>query len=62
VLGAVDGEEITLMLDNHAGTKLCGFHAAAHRFARPRNGRKLPIEIGIGSEIPDDGPMERRVE
>jgi hypothetical protein len=38
VLRAEHGKELALVLDDHAGAKLCGFDAA-HRFTRPWSGR-----------------------
>jgi hypothetical protein len=35
VIGAENGEKLALVLDHHAGAKLCGFNAA-HKFSVPR--------------------------
>jgi len=61
VLRAVDGVQIAFVLDDHAGAEKCGFNAA-HSCARPELGRELPVNVKCISEIPDDDPVERRVE
>jgi hypothetical protein len=35
MIDAEDGEKLALVLDHHAGAKLCGFNAA-HKFLKPR--------------------------
>ena len=44
VIGAENGEKLALVLDHHAGAKLCGFNAA-HKFARPESGRETPYRM-----------------
>jgi hypothetical protein len=39
VVDAENGEKLALVLDHHAGAKLCGFNAA-HSFVRPLSGRR----------------------
>jgi len=52
VIDAEDGEKLALVLDDHAGAKLCRFDAA-HCFAAPTgSGRLLPEKFLI-SEIPE---------
>ncbi len=44
VIGAENGIELALVLDDHAGAKLRGFYCA-HTFMRPQSGRRLPVEL-----------------
>jgi hypothetical protein len=41
VIGAENGVELALVLDNHAGAKLRCF-SAAHKFARPQRRAEAP--------------------
>jgi hypothetical protein len=54
VIDAENREKLALVLDDHAGAKLCGFDAA-HSFQGRGGGQRL-LKIAI-SEIPASGPQ-----